>query len=991
MVSWFDSTGMDRLLQHFGTFLIPFLLAWVSITALVLWPSPYRSDAPTPISFRVLERSDTSPPDFDALVGKLGNVAAVTEYGTRLSVNPHWILFEVPNERLAANIEFASRHGTVIQCWNAQAPYAYLGMAERTHSEGALRAVKAGFALNVEALDNISHVLCRGLFQGPARIEIAAWSPGQLEKTEREFHRASGLLEGGMIMLALFVLVIALINREWTYIVFAGWLFANLRLAMLSAGWDTLWLEHTLPESWIYPTRKLAFTAYYALTVALFGGLFGNVVRDIGHRRLLTLIQLPALPLAIAAVALPYARFLPVLWAAGALCISVIAFLVVRMLIKKRSRAAIWFAMSYGLTLGAALYEIVMAAFGFKLGVGALNHVTGALASSLLASLAIAERMRQDHDLRRAAEADSMRALRKMHDTYHASPVGLFSARRDGELVQFNPALEHMLRPLAFSAQEGSSWTALWATGDWRRVLALAETPEQRELEVMARDKDGLPLWYLVQAQLVDELIEGSLQDITERRRAHDRLRFLADHDPLTELLNRRGMETALLHSFDTIEDGLPVALAYVDLDRFKLVNDLFGHPAGDEVLRQVVNRVRAALGQAVTLARVGGDEFIMLFERMPIHAARVACESVLEAISGQPFGHGDKAFQISASIGLVELSNDMTMRDAIATADRACREAKSGRNGHLVVYEHGTRRMRERLDEFHLTERLGRGLPTDRLHLVMQPIISTTTPFDSMNFEVLLRMRDAENRSTAPSALISAAEANGSMSLLDRWVLSTTLAWLDQHHDQLGRTQFVCVNLSGASLNDERFMHDAFAILAEHERAAHRICIEVTESVALHDLHNTRRFIDGLKTHGAKVALDDFGAGYTSFAYLKELPADALKIDGAFVKGMSEHPANVAIIQAIIELARNLGMKSIAEWVEDARTTKMLIDIGADYLQGYGLVVPQPPRAILDAKSSADWISDAATLELLRRQAAIGGHGGLDVFLPPDDQSLLH
>jgi EAL domain-containing protein (putative c-di-GMP-specific phosphodiesterase class I) len=214
---------------------------------------------------------------------------------------------------------------------------------------------------------------------------------------------------------------------------------------------------------------------------------------------------------------------------------------------------------------------------------------------------------------------------------------------------------------------------------------------------------------------------------------------------------------------------------------------------------------------------------------------------------------------------------------------------------------------------------------------------------------------------------VVAAAENSGSIGVIDRWVMSSTLAWLRANATLLPRTQFVCMNLSGASLNDERFVQDAFAMLAQNVRVADRLCIEITESVALHDLANTRRFIDKVRSYGVKVALDDFGAGYTSFSYLKELPADVVKIDGSFIVNINEHPANVAIVEAIVSLAMNLGMKTIAEWAEDSATVETLVELGVDYVQGYAVSRPQAPEKLLKAESSASFIQDPELARFVR------------------------
>jgi EAL domain-containing protein (putative c-di-GMP-specific phosphodiesterase class I) len=239
--------------------------------------------------------------------------------------------------------------------------------------------------------------------------------------------------------------------------------------------------------------------------------------------------------------------------------------------------------------------------------------------------------------------------------------------------------------------------------------------------------------------------------------------------------------------------------------------------------------------------------------------------------------------------------------------------------------------------------------------------------------------MREADGRITSAGEIISAAENNGAVAVIDRWVLANTLAWLDQHHERLEKTRFVCVNLSGGSLNDEKFVQDAFSMLAQHGRAVERLCIEITESVALHDLENTKRFIHRVRDFGAKLALDDFGAGYTSFSYLKELPADAVKIDGSFITGVNSHPANLAIVQAIVELAANLGMRSIAEWVEDRATIEALAQIGVDYVQGHAISMPQEADQILRAESSASFIENEQVTQFVRD--SLGRRGTPDLW----------
>ncbi|MEA3102938.1 GGDEF domain-containing phosphodiesterase, partial [Caballeronia mineralivorans] len=324
------------------------------------------------------------------------------------------------------------------------------------------------------------------------------------------------------------------------------------------------------------------------------------------------------------------------------------------------------------------------------------------------------------------------------------------------------------------------------------------------------------------------------------------------------------------------------------------------------------------------------------------------------------------RAFHVHASVGLIESPADLRAEEAVSAADSACREAKLNGNGRVVVYKSDAPMFVERHRELSLIERFSGDLPLTGLFLEMQPIMSLKTPYDTLDFEVLLRMRGPDNTVIPPVKVISAAEANGTISAVDKWVMETTLSWIGRNFARLSRTRFVSVNVSAASLNDERFVAEVGDLLRRYQHVVPILCIEITEGVALRDLNNTRRLIDSVQRLGAKVALDDFGAGYTSFPYLTELPVDALKIDGGFVRGIREFSANAAIVEAIVGLARNLGMQSIAEWVEDAQTLDILQTMGVDYVQGFAIARPQLPEVILAATSVADFITDPEILALI-------------------------
>jgi diguanylate cyclase (GGDEF)-like protein len=935
-----------------SVYLVPVAIALASALALASWNSHYVAGGEQPLPLRVVAEAGERL-DPQSALRALARARQVDYYDTHLSEAPFWFTLATRGAPGDADyIEFPSRHAQGIRCWDALS-LRPLGEAAHGRSSGALAAVKAGFALRLWATP--AEVLCRATFAGPARLTALQWPADQLVASTQQFHRNSGLLDGGMIVLTMFILITALINRKLLYLQFAAWLILNLRVGALSAGWDVQWLGQVVPEEWLLPSRALSIALYAISTLTLYMTLFGAELARSVVAAPLRVAQWLCLALLPCAVVLSYDRFLPVMWLIVALGLALMIAGLAGVLLRFQSRVALWFAASFAVTFLSNLGEVVAAALGIRELVGVANSVTAALASSLLAALAVAEQMRLETEKRIAAQAE-------LEHAYQAMPVGLFTLDLYGHFLSANPALCGMLRAPAI-APGRTRWKQFFEEATLARLQEMVHSQQNAELELESRDARR----FLVRATLAHGRIEGVLEDITEKTEATEQLRFMANHDPLTKVFNRRGIEKMFEGAALSLAGGKPLALAYVDLDRFKLINDLFGHAAGDEVLKQVCERIGMMLGGEQQIGRVGGDEFVIVMPATPVELAALACRGIVERLGQQPYRVGDKAFHVRASVGLIEVARGMPMKDAVSAADRACREAKAGACEGLVVYERGSAAFHEREAELNLVARLSGPRPTEGMFLEMQPIMSLKAPHGSLDFEVLLRMREADGRVVPAGPLIGAAEKSGRAGVIDRWVLATTLDWIGRHQHQLDNTRFVCMNLSGASLNDERFVQDTLAILARHGAAAHRLCMEITESVALHDLDNTRRFIEQVRAHGVRVALDDFGAGYTSFSYLKELPADVLKIDGNFVVNINAHPANVAIVEAIVNLAANLGMKTIAEWAEDAATVRTLAEIGVDYVQGWAVARAQAPEKMLSAASSASFISDSEVAQLVR------------------------
>ena len=961
--------ALDAILRVSSLYLIPLAIALLSLIALLFWSNQYIATGDKQLELKVFRQTGATP-THAALMAQLDATRAVTQFDSGLHLAPLWFSFSTRGaHNEAAVVELPSRHAIEVTCWD-QASMQLLGSASRSGAIGAIETAKAGFALQLAQTP--SSVLCRATFAGPARLSAVQWPPEQMALSVLQYHRKSGLLDGGMIVLTLFVLTTALINRQSLYVLFAGWLILNLRIGALSAGWDIQWLGQIVPAAWLLPSRAVTIALYAISCLTLFRTLFAADLATTRYQWPLRIAQWFCLPLLVCALVLPYNVYLPLMWVVVAAGLLMMTLALVNVMLGSNTRVAFWFAASFAATFVSSFSEVIAAALNLREFINVINSVTGALASSLLAALAVAEQMRLETERRIAAQAE-------LEHAYEAMPVGLFTLDVYGHFLSTNPALCKMLGTNDIVPGR-TRWKQFFAEGVWSRLHDLVHSHADAELAIENREGTRR---FLVRATLARGKIEGVLQDTTEQDKATEQLRFMANNDPLTKVFNRRGIERAFHNAVGPLAAGRPLALAYLDLDRFKLINDLFGHSAGDEVLKQVCERIATVLAGGQQIGRVGGDEFVIVMPDTTIPLAALICRGIVEQVSDTPYRVADKAFHVRCSIGLIEVSNGMQMKDAISTADRACREAKAGKSGALVVYERDAAAFLEREAELTLVARLSGHDATSGMFLEMQPIMSLKAPQDSLNFEVLLRMREADGRVMPAGPIIAAAEKSGRAGVIDRWVLASTLAWIDKNAMRLENTQFVCMNLSGASLNDEQFVQDTIEILRRHVHVANRLCMEVTESVALHDLDNTRRFIDQVRGFGVKVALDDFGAGYTSFSYLKELPADVLKIDGNFIVNINEHPANVAIVEAIVSLAVNLGMKTIAEWAEDTATVRTLAEIGVDYVQGWAVARSMDPERLLEASSSASFIQDEQLKQLVRMLGADGGAGDLFAKLP--------
>ncbi|HEY8570111.1 EAL domain-containing protein [Microbulbifer sp.] len=437
-------------------------------------------------------------------------------------------------------------------------------------------------------------------------------------------------------------------------------------------------------------------------------------------------------------------------------------------------------------------------------------------------------------------------------------------------------------------------------------------------------------------------------QDVTETRELIRQLRYKASHDDLTHLSNRESFKRDLLDAVASVRNSDTVhVLAYMDLDRFKVINDSAGHQAGDALLRNVARFLRGELRESDSVARLGGDEFGILLRDCNKEQGRQRCEQLVRKIAALRFPWGGRIFDVGASVGVTEVRRDNSqIADLMSQADVACYSAKHAGRGVVMLYEADSSAAAEQHREIHMASRIREALDESRLRLFAQPIASADDPKNISHYELLVRMVDTDGTLIPPGAFIPAAERYGLMLQVDNWVMNEFLREQVRAVAQSGLS--FAMNLSAEAIGDGAFQQRLFALLEDSALPADRLGIEITETAMVNQMESASQFVEALREMGCKVALDDFGNGLSSFNYLKAFAIDYIKIDGSFVRQVESNFVDLMIVESINQVAHRLKARTIAEYVEDAATADRLNRIGVDLVQGYYIGRPLPLEDLL-------------------------------------------
>ncbi len=590
----------------------------------------------------------------------------------------------------------------------------------------------------------------------------------------------------------------------------------------------------------------------------------------------------------------------------------------------------------------------------------------------------VARRTRQLSEARTQTERMNMQLREKItaqlaseqrfRSAFGNAPIGMALLDAAGHIIQVNTTFAGILG-YQESDLAAMRFPELLVADERHKLLQHLDTLHDEdgsrfELRQRYLHRDGKEIWCLLSAAALHNEQDGSRQviaqllDVTETHLMSEQLSYQARHDSLTGLLNRREFDHKLEGFVRDAEDeanweNSSHVLCYIDLDRFKVVNDTCGHLVGDKLLRQVAEVITGCVRSSERVARLGGDEFGVLLRNCDIINARRTANKIREQIADIQIAWEDHVFRIGASIGLVEIRGDgRTPRDLISAADAACYSAKSAGRDQIHIHDPDDDEFSRLNREMEIVSQLHMALEREMFSLVRQPIIPLQQQSgNARHFEILLRMHDASGQTISPGAFLPAAERYNLVTRIDRWVVGTVLAWLKENSGTLDSLATCSVNLSGQSLSNQDLLDYIYQQVSQAGLPHGKLCFEVTETAAISELSRARGFIERMKGIGCRFALDDFGRGLSSFAYLKNLPVDYVKIDGEFIRNIARDPVDLAMARSINDVAHASGKQTIAEYVEDAKTAELLRRIGVDYAQGYYF---GKPAAFIKAANAA-------------------------------------
>lgn len=566
-------------------------------------------------------------------------------------------------------------------------------------------------------------------------------------------------------------------------------------------------------------------------------------------------------------------------------------------------------------------------------------------------------------------QQDAIRDLQQFVDMFEDAPEGRFITSLDGELLRANRAMAKIFgyEDVAHMKAQLDSVSTLYAQSHERELLLGELHKNQSTLgkEIKGQTRQNQPLWLLVSAQLSDsskglakgdgtssdKKIYGSILDISKQKAADQNIEYMASHDTLTGFYQRQEFEKRLHAAIiQAKQEQDELTLLHVNIDQFKAINDTYGHKAGDAILRQFSQLMLKIVTVDNMIGRLGGDEFGILLTGSNAQNSFMLANKLLNTVQNYDFSWEERRLSIGISIGQVSWNEKITSSEQLLSmADSACYMAKTLGRNRLHTYSSTDKQIAKYESQLSWLPRIQHALTHNGFELHMQTYMPMTSIAQGHHYEILLRLVDEHDQRVLPNEFLPAAERYNLSAKIDRWVIDTYFTWLNQnpqHKEDLVRCN---INLSGQSLGNQDLKLFILSAFEKYHVPHSKICFEITESMAILKLDETIEFINTFKALGCTFALDDFGSGFSSYNYLKNLPVDQVKIDGEFVKSILIDSVDMAMVTSIKDIASAMKIQTIAEYVESKEIMVELGKIGVDFVQGFGVNKPAPLHTLKD------------------------------------------
>lgn len=922
---------ISRFLQNFQDApWIPFfsavlLVCFLLVSFVNLSVVDHQSSENLPVRFSVLAGDDIKASLF-GIIDKLKSVPSQSILRTHLNEEPYWVFAALSSSVLFNNNQmyFRSRHLVQSSCWRQDDQG---NLIQLTLKSNQGRLISADLNGKVDS----QGVLCQFSFIGPASLEMGLQTGSSFTESTLDFERRQGFLEGTLYLMIGLVALAAIMTRNSLFICYGFWLFASLRLVALSEGWDHHLFGIQLTSEILPHARMMAMAMYFASTLLMLTHLFENVRREswLGVMRAL---QGTSVVLMLLALFSSYSTFLELLWPMSLLGAFVVVWVVVQYFLERRDRVAIYYMAAMIATLTGVVAEILAAWFDQTFLLQFFNSASVTVLASVMTAVALAEFLRNAHRQQQLAAQEIEVAHERLESVFDIAPSSMFTCTNRGQLLTYNKQFSDY-----FLTRTGQPAFDFLQPQHLNALFNLLEQPgrsSRRELPVVVGQ--GQTRWFELVVSRDQHQLVGVVSDFTIRKDRELALQYQATHDELTGALNRRGLQNCI----HTILQKRTASFTFfcLEIKQFTKLIGAYGVSVSDQLLKAFFTELYRYMNTQGEVARLHVDQFVVLVNQNETLAAEETFNLFLERLLAAPFLLEGRSIQVSVLTTIVVQGMVDNVLDVMDTVEVSMQESgsKGRRNAGLekvVLEQHQTRKLLEQ-------SRTIRGLRDqklpDGLTLAWQPILPLDSTDGPLYAEALLRIQAKDGSLNSAGYLLEACERGGHTAFLDNWVLSQSLNFLTEYAEQLEKLSVLSINVSPGSLNDEMFLQDTLALIRAHQPQASKLCLEITEVGSVINLQAVQQFIEQVRTLGVRIALDDFGAGYSNFRYAIDLHADVIKIDGSIIKNICHSTESHAVTAAIVGLAHDLGCKCVAEWVEDLHTLREVKELGVDYIQGY-------------------------------------------------------